>query len=185
MREVWPYIVLNTALRRLGCGGRAAMGSELPISAIRRNFNEQYRIPNGPNNTITAAPSRAGSPPQSPTSPRHNWFNSQNGKPNWDGPSETNLLSSSTNSHANMEALCSDPIMLNVVELVKLIQSALAIWGLWGGYTDSNKDNQLEPDGLFCDETKAAIAEWRRIMGMENDDNFKIEVSCAARLTYN
>jgi hypothetical protein len=30
LREARPYIVVNTALRRLGCGGRAALGTDKP-----------------------------------------------------------------------------------------------------------------------------------------------------------
>jgi hypothetical protein len=57
-------------------------------------------------------------------------------------------------------------------ELVKLIQAALALWGMFG--TDRE---DLEIDGLFCDETKAGIFQWRREMGMEHEESLKLEVS--------
>jgi hypothetical protein len=66
-----------------------------------------------------------------------------------------------------------------VTELVKLIQAALAIWGMFG--TD-RKD--MEIDGLFCDETKAGISQWRREMGMEHEESLKLEVSSSARVSY-
>ena len=45
--------------------------------------------------------------------------------------------------------------------MVKLIQAALAIWGLFG----TDRDD-LEVDGLFCNETKEGISRWRKLMGM-------------------
>jgi hypothetical protein len=48
-----------------------------------------------------------------------------------------------------------------VKEIVKLIQASLAIWGLFG----SNRED-LEVDGLFCNETKEGITRWMQIMGM-------------------
>ena len=58
-----------------------------------------------------------------------------------------------------------------VVEIVRLVQAALAIWGLFGIGRD-----ELDVNGLFCDETKAGIFKWRHIMGMEKE-TLKLEVS--------
>lgn len=52
--------------------------------------------------------------------------------------------------------------------MVKLIQASLAIWGLFG--TDRE---DLELDGLFCNETKEGISRWRQSMGMHE----QLEVS--------
>jgi hypothetical protein len=57
-----------------------------------------------------------------------------------------------------------------VVEVVKLVQAALALWGLFG--TDRE---DLDINGLFCDETKAGIFKWRHMMGMEKE-TLKLEV---------
>lgn len=58
-----------------------------------------------------------------------------------------------------------------VEEIVKLVQAALAIWGLFGVERD-----ELDINGLFCDETKAGIFKWRQLMGMEKE-TLKLEVS--------
>jgi hypothetical protein len=57
------------------------------------------------------------------------------------------------------------------IELIKLIQAALALWGMFGTTRDD-----LEVDGLFCDETKAGILQWRRVMGMEHEESMRLEV---------
>lgn len=56
--------------------------------------------------------------------------------------------------------------------MVKLIQASLAIWGLFG----SDRED-LELDGLFCNETKEGLAQWRQLMGMHE----KIEVRFSQR----
>lgn len=55
-----------------------------------------------------------------------------------------------------------------VVETIKLVQTALAIWGLFG------LDRDI--DGLFCDETKVGVAKWRELMGMDKGEAYKLEV---------
>jgi hypothetical protein len=149
MREAWPYIVLNTALRRLGCGGRAAMGNDFPVPAVRRKFYELYRI----------APPKGGGDetlPSPPVSPKNATFDN----------------TTSSSHQLSAETVANSPILINVVELVKLLQGALAIWGMYG-----SENEELELDGLFCDDTKAGLFEWRRVMGMESDDGYKLEVS--------
>lgn len=66
-----------------------------------------------------------------------------------------------------------DPFSQMVREMVKLIQASLAIWGLFG--TDRE---DLELDGLFCNETKEGILRWRQIMGMTE----RLEVSGTFRV---
>ena len=56
-----------------------------------------------------------------------------------------------------------------VLEMVRLIQAALAIWGMI--------PDDMGIDGLFCDETKKGLFAWRRAMGMEHEDSMKLEVS--------
>lgn len=59
-----------------------------------------------------------------------------------------------------------------VIEMVKLIQASLAIWGLFG-----TEREDLELDGLFCDETKFGIQQWSYRMGLEKDEGGRLEVS--------
>jgi hypothetical protein len=54
-----------------------------------------------------------------------------------------------------------------VLEIVRLIQASLALWGFFPAEMT---------DGLFCDETKRGIGDWRKCMGMETEDSMKIEV---------
>jgi hypothetical protein len=58
-----------------------------------------------------------------------------------------------------------------VQKVVELVQAALAIWGLFGVGRD-----ELDINGLFCDETKAGIFRWRHLMGMEKE-TLRLEVS--------
>lgn len=57
------------------------------------------------------------------------------------------------------------------MELVRLIQAALALWGVYG----ADREDPVF-DGLFCDDTKAGISAWRRAMSMEHEDSLKLEV---------
>lgn len=76
-----------------------------------------------------------------------------------------------------------DPLLLNAAELVRLIQGSLAVWGMFGEkLTSALRD--VEMDGLFCDETKAAIFRWRTVMGMEREDSLKLEVSAGVTTRY-
>ena len=56
-----------------------------------------------------------------------------------------------------------------LVEMVKIIQSALVLWGM--------VEDGIVGDGLFCDETKKGIFAWRRAMGMEHEESMRMEVS--------
>ncbi|CAD6576100.1 MAG: hypothetical protein TREMPRED_001578 [Tremellales sp. Tagirdzhanova-0007] len=147
-REARPYMVINTALRRLGCGGRAIMGMEVPVPAVRRKFYELYRI-SPPSNANTSL-SRSDSPSTSPSK----------------------TASPVTPINAT-QLIFPDTFTLVVIELIKLIQSALAIWGLFGADRED-----LEIDGLFCDETKTAIFQWRRDMGMEHEESMQTSGGC-------
>ncbi|WRT64661.1 uncharacterized protein IL334_001595 [Kwoniella shivajii] len=155
-RMAKPFTTVNTGLRRLGCGGRAIIGMDVPIPALRRKFHELYRIPQPTHSIIPL--SRNASPTTSPTK----------------------VLSASPLSETHQHQyqsqqiqsndITSDPFTYLVIELVKLIQSSLALWGL---YDIARGD--MEIDGLFCDETKAGIFQWRRIMGMEHEESLKLE----------
>lgn len=176
LRETWPFIVLNTALRRLGCGGRAAMGNDAPVAAVRRKFYESYRVPAPGAGASAGVQSRAGSPPQSPTYPHQshkrvpsvNANSSPNGYKGRGGPNTNGAEGDAEPVTAT--TLAHDTLMLNVVELVKLIQGALAAWGLFG-----SENEDLEIDGLFCDVTKAGLFSWRRAMGMEREESLRLE----------
>ncbi|KAK6903592.1 hypothetical protein I203_107097 [Kwoniella mangroviensis CBS 8507] len=149
-RVAKPYITVNTGLRRLGCGGRAFIGMESPIPALRRKFHELYRIPQPAHSTVPL--SRNTSPTTSPTNKQ---------------TLSTSPLSESLSQNYD---ITSDPFTFLVIELVKLIQASLALWGLYGHIR-----GDMEIDGLFCDETKAGIFRWRRIMGMEHEESLKLE----------
>ncbi|WWC86774.1 uncharacterized protein L201_001653 [Kwoniella dendrophila CBS 6074] len=149
-RVAKPYTTVNTGLRRLGCGGRAVIGMDSPIPALRRKFHDLYRIPQPLHASIPL--SRNTSPSTSPT----------NNKTYPPSP----LSDAGTTTHD----ITTDPFTYLVIELVKLIQASLAIWGLFG-----NLKGSMEVDGLFCDETKAGIFQWRRIMGMEHEESLKLE----------
>ena len=55
-----------------------------------------------------------------------------------------------------------------VIEIVRLIQGALVIWGM--------VSDDVELDGLFCDVTKKGVFAWRRSMGLEHEESMRLEV---------
>ena len=115
-------------------------------NAVRRKFYELYRLP-VPSNP-TAPLSRTNSPTTSPS----------------------NVVSpvGLANSH---HPILSDPFTSIVKETVKLVQAALAIWGMFG---TTREDPEV--DGHFCDETKTGIFKWRRVMGMDHEESMRLEV---------
>jgi hypothetical protein len=115
--------------------------------ALRRKFHELYKLPQPPQSST--------SPPTSPLRP--NRSNSIAQSPIQTGPSASDFRL--------------DPFAIMVQRVVELVQAALAIWGLYGSQRD-----ELDINGLFCDETKAGIFKWRQIMGMEKE-TLKLEVS--------
>ncbi|WVQ83185.1 hypothetical protein IAT38_005324 [Cryptococcus sp. DSM 104549] len=169
-RVAKPYIIVNTGLRRLGCGGRAILGLESPIPALRRKFHDLYRIP---------IPSQSNPIPVSrPTSPTTSPSRIALPGPSSSSPHSTTYTSSQIQTQHDMhDAINTDPFTYLVVELVKQIQAALTLWGMYDDgdeHGEAVKEN-MEIDGLFCDETKAAIFKWRRVMGMEHEESLKLE----------
>jgi hypothetical protein len=73
-----------------------------------------------------------------------------------------------------------DTFTLMLVELVRLVQGALALWGFYGINMDGQ--GEVELDGLFCDETKKGIFAWRKAMGMEREDSMRLEVGVFQRM---
>ena len=149
------YSVASTRLWRSSYHGNGSpcvrkMKASEPIAkvhrpAVRRKFYELYRI-SPPSNANTSL-SRSDSPSTSPSK----------------------TASPVTPINAT-QLIFPDTFTLVVIELIKLIQSALAIWGLFGADRED-----LEIDGLFCDETKTAIFQWRRDMGMEHEESMRLE----------
>jgi hypothetical protein len=147
--------------------------------ALRRKFLELYHLPTPPSiNSI----SRATSPSNSPTSPKTTFGHSNRdhrASPSMtfspDGANNAGTeIGTGVRSNPNPNP---DPFTAMVTELVKLIQAALALWGMFG--TDRQ---DLEIDGLFCDETKAGIFQWRRMMGMEHEESLRMEVGAKVKL---
>ncbi|XAO24672.1 hypothetical protein I312_103478 [Cryptococcus bacillisporus CA1280] len=173
-RVAKSYIVVNTALRRLGCGGRAVLGLEPPIAALRRKFHDLYRVPvpvhSGPmlvrNSSPSASPTRTPSISGSP----HDLHSIH---------LPAFPPSSARSPVANGHDINSDPFTYLAIELVKLIQAALALWGMFQHVGEDIHGRLISPgmeiDGLFCDETKSAIFRWRREIGMEYEGSLKIE----------
>lgn len=57
-----------------------------------------------------------------------------------------------------------------VLEVVKLIQASLAIWGMF------TVDDGAEIDGLFCNATKQAMENWRKVVNWQEDDGTRKDV---------
>jgi hypothetical protein len=57
-----------------------------------------------------------------------------------------------------------------VLEVVKLIQASLAIWGMF------SVDDGAEIDGLFCNSTKQAMEDWRKAVNWQEDDGTRKDV---------
>lgn len=68
-----------------------------------------------------------------------------------------------------------------IIELVKLVQTALYMHGLYG----INAGEDI--DGLLCNETLAAIRKWRQLFSKDRRDAYldvsRCNARCAAHLT--
>ena len=73
--------------------------------------------------------------------------------------------------NANNHPAITDPFHLMVLEIVKLIQASLAMWGLFP-YADGTGI-----DGMFCNDTKQAMEDWRAAVSWQEDDAVRKDVS--------
>lgn len=57
LREMKPFLIVNTGLRRLGCGGRAAMGMDSPMF-VRPFLSYHTRVPRTDTDIQTCGPTK-------------------------------------------------------------------------------------------------------------------------------
>ncbi|KAG6900955.1 hypothetical protein C0993_004392 [Termitomyces sp. T159_Od127] len=162
-RAVREQLYANINLLRMGCSGRSALTLEEPSDATKTRFISTYHMPQS-----IAAPSDTLAPPRS-----HSHSQSSSVHTFARYTSENSAASSSSVSKANPPTglALPDPrpkqkpkpnnsaFIATVLELVKLIQAGLALFGMYGLIP---KTRIICPhlDGLLCDDTVDGIRRW-------------------------
>ena len=159
---VKDQLYTNINLLRMGCSGRSALALDDPSDTTKDRFISMYSLPE----TTQAQPLPTSSehlplPPlihsQSHSQQLPTRSNSQQVTPTRPGRSRNRSTSSLP---AKKEHLCGKTkerftFIATVLELVKLIQAGLAIFGMY----DSNVTTP-NLDGLLCDVTVDGISKW-------------------------
>lgn len=156
--SVRDQLYSNVDLLRMGCFGRTALTLEDPSDVTKERFISTYHLPE---NTITPVPNPASVehlPQTSPTRPansRRNTVTSNN--------STTSLAPKSSRDTREKVVIgkTKDPVAFvpTVLELIKLIQAGLAIFGLFPEDSASIQQG-IFLDGLLCDNTVKGIKKW-------------------------
>lgn len=156
--SVRDQLYSNVDLLRMGCFGRTALTLEDPSDVTKDRFLSTFHLPE---NTITPAPNPASVehlPATSPTRPgvsRRNTGVSNN--------STTSLAQRSSRDTREkvMIGKTKDPAAFvpTVLELIKVIQAGLTVFGLFPDDDDSVQAG-IQLDGLLCDNTVKGINKW-------------------------
>jgi len=170
---VKDQLYANINLLRMGCSGRTALTLEDPSDTTKERFISTYHLPE---TTITHSipmPTSLESLPlsgQQPSSPQKKNPQIGLGRPSLNLPSNAwppNQSTSSLPSRKKDRVLHGktkerSTFLVTVLELVKLIQAGLALFGMYG-----SKDgmNSLVLDGLLCDDTVDGIRSWIEAVG--------------------
>lgn len=156
--SVRDQLYSNVDLLRMGCFGRTALTLEDPSDVTKERFISTFYLPE---NTITPVPNPASvehlpqtSPIRPPTA-RRNTVTSNT--------STTSLAPKSSRDTRETVVIGktkdSGAFVPTVLELVKLIQAALTVFGLF-----PEDNTSVQPgtylDGLLCDNTVKGIKKW-------------------------
>ena len=160
---VKDQLYTNINLLRMGCSGRSALALDDPSDTTKDRFISMYSLPE-----TTQAQALPNSSEHLPLPPLiHSHSHSQQ-SPIKSNPQQV-ALSRPIRSHnrstsslpTKKDLLCVKTkerftFIATVLELVKLIQAGLAIFGMY----DSNPTPNLILDGLLCDITVDGIRKW-------------------------
>ncbi|KAF8974543.1 hypothetical protein BDZ97DRAFT_33783 [Flammula alnicola] len=184
--QVKDQLYTNINLLRMGCSGRSALTLEDPSDTTKERFISAYHLPE---NTVHCLPSFEGLPLPPPLIQSHSYNNSPGSSSTKPIP-QTGLAPANTQpwrspekplSHSSaslptrpgkekaLVGKTKDPATFipTVLELVKLVQAGLAIFGMYG--SDPSSPLSVPPnialDGLLCDHTVQAIRNWTAQVG--------------------
>jgi hypothetical protein len=172
---VKDQLYANINLLRLGCSGRSALALDDPSDITKDRFISMYSLPETtqaqplPNSsehlplpTLVHSQSYSQHSPtkSSPSSPQ----NSQQIALTRPIRSHNRSTSSLPTKKDQFQGKTKERItfIATVLELVKLIQAGLAIFGMYGSNTATPK---LNLDGLLCDVTVDGIRKWIATVG--------------------
>ncbi|KAJ3511429.1 hypothetical protein NLJ89_g4105 [Agrocybe chaxingu] len=180
---VRDQLYANINLLRMGCSGRTALTLEDPSDTTKDRFISTYHLPETtvahslplPTSLdhlpLTQAQSPSSSPRPKPKSPQIGLgrpsisvIARSERQPHHSTPSlptrkeKEKLLHGKTKERATFVA--------TVLELVKLVQAGLALFGLYGCNESPNSvPANLVLDGLLCDDTVEGIRRWIATIG--------------------
>ncbi|KAF9567298.1 hypothetical protein CPC08DRAFT_703209 [Agrocybe pediades] len=133
--QVKDQLYANINLLRIGCSGRTALTLEDPSESTKERFISLYSLPD----------------PAPPTSVDHLPLQAQS-RPSLSFNNSTSSLPSSRKDARSRECF-----VTTVLELIKLVQAGLALFGMPNMTT---VPHNLTFDGLLCDDTVQGIHLW-------------------------
>lgn len=155
--SVRDQLYSNVDLLRMGCFGRTALTLEDPSDVTKERFISSFYLPE---NTVTPAPNPVSvehlpqTSPTRPSRPRRNTVTSNT--------STTSLVKSSRDTREKVvigKTKDAASFVPTVLELIKLIQAGLAVFGLFPEDSTSVQRG-IFLDGLLCDNTVKGIKKW-------------------------
>ncbi|KAG5221093.1 Protein STB [Salix suchowensis] len=174
----------NINLLRMGCSGRSALTLEEPSDTTKDRFISMYHLPDvsfGDGST----PAPTSNPHKSKQKPQRTPVNVLEVYKTLNPQHATPLSPGRVAGGAVVMVKTKDKPVFNktVLELVKLIQAALVIFGMYDTRDGSikpkmvDKDGKFVIDGLLCDVTVEGIQRWTSEIG---EPCVGVEVSVAA-----
>ncbi|KDR83721.1 hypothetical protein GALMADRAFT_150799 [Galerina marginata CBS 339.88] len=149
---VRDQLYANINLLRIGCSGRTALTLEDPSDSTKDRFISAYHLPDA------AVPDHPPLPP-----PLTHSLSYSKPAPRGRPPSH-NHSTASLPPHPFGKTKERATFVTTVLELVKLIQAGLAIFGLYPTPSTCVSPN-LVVDGLLCDQTVEGIRQWVASVG--------------------
>ncbi|KAF9462668.1 hypothetical protein BDZ94DRAFT_1194337 [Collybia nuda] len=181
---VREHLYANINLLRMGCSGRSALTLEEPSDPTKDRFISTYYLPENTFSTVTST-DYLPLPPALTKSRSHSTSNSHHGSVLNFHPSPSKHDSTPPASVSRIKQNSKPPTIpfpyhdspprgktvaktkdralftATVLELVKLIQAGLSIFGMYG--TPSISSRHI--DGLLCDNTVEGIRKWILLVG--------------------
>ncbi|KAJ6613421.1 hypothetical protein B0H10DRAFT_2436451 [Mycena sp. CBHHK59/15] len=195
--QVRDHLYANINLLRMGCSGRSALTLEEPSDTTKDRFITTYHLPETIANTAhpasatqprvvaLQAPTRLSISPSErprnsddlpPASPRtripSTSLHITPPTPTFNVPygilSPSPAITPGGRYTARAKTKDRHAFSASVLELVKLLQAGLAIFGLFPGPSQRPTDDHLVLDGLLCDKTVEGLTTWVTEIGEQS-----------------
>ena len=164
--NVKDQLYTNINLLRMGCSGRSALTLDDPSDTTKDRFISMYSLPE--TTQAQALPNSSEHLPLPPLIHSHSHLQHSPTKSNLQQTRSVRSHNRSTSSLPTKKDLHGktkerSTFIATVLELVKLIQAGLAIFGMYGSNAPATPNLIL--DGLLCDVTVDGIRRWIATVG--------------------